>query len=172
MYKKISVSGLLDINQGSHMWNGTRGAIYYFGTHKDTEPYHGLGKSEVFGKTYLTNEKVAGPGVGQEVLINGDYFYSGLGSGFTGPFTQFVENSSFVKLREVSLAYTATGGWVDRLGMSSIDMRVSGRNLVTWTDYTGIDPESNLTAQSAGRGLEYFNNPRVRSFLFTITLNR
>jgi hypothetical protein len=61
---------------------------------------------------------------------------------------------------------------VNQVGFSSVDLRVSGRNLWTKTDYTGIDPESNLTAQSAGRGLEYFNNPRVRSWLFTLTLNR
>ncbi len=172
LFKNVSLSGLLDINQGSHMWNGTKGAIYYFGTHKDTEPYHGLGQTVVFGQTYMAGQAVAGPGAGQEVQLNGDYFYSGLGSGFTGPFTQFVEDASFVKLREVSLGYTATGSWVDRVGFSSIDLRVSGRNLKTWTDYTGIDPESNLTAQSAGRGLEYFNNPRIRSWVFTVSLNR
>jgi TonB-linked SusC/RagA family outer membrane protein len=171
-YKNLSISALFDFNHGSHMWNGTRGALDYFGTSASTQPYHGLGVNRVFGKTILPSEKVAGPGAGKEVLINGDYFYSGLGSGFTGPFTQFVENSGFVKLREISLAYTARGGLVDRLGFSSVDLRVSGRNLATWTKYTGIDPESNLTAQSAGRGLEYFNNPRVRSWVFTLTLNR
>jgi hypothetical protein len=172
VYKNFSVSALFDVNQGSHMWNGTKGALYYFGTHLDTQPYHGIGQSVVFGQSYLPNEKVDGPGAGKSVMVDGNYFTGGPGSGFTGPFTQFVENSSFVKLREVSLGYTASGGWVDRTGFSSVDVRVSGRNLVTWTDYTGIDPESNLTAQSAGRGLEYFNNPRVRSWLFTITLNR
>ncbi len=172
-FKNLSVSALFDINHGSHMWNGTLGALEYFGTAAATLPYHGLGKNVVFGKTYLKNEKVDGPGAGKEALLNeGTWFTGGPGSGFTGPFTQYVENSGFVKLREISVAYTARGGVIDQLGFSSVDIRVAGRNLVTWTDYTGIDPESNLTAQSAGRGLEYFNNPRVRSWVFTLTLNR
>ncbi len=172
LYKNLSISGLLDVNQGSHMWNGTKGALYFFGTHLDTQPYHGLGQDVVFGDSYLPQEQVDGPGKGKEVLINESWFVDNIGSGFTGPFTQFVENSSFVKLRDVSLGYTASGDWVRRVGFSSIDLRASGRNLVTWTDYTGIDPESNLTAQSAGRGLEYFNNPRIRSYVFTVSLNR
>jgi hypothetical protein len=49
---------------------------------------------------------------------------------------------------------------------------VSGRNLITWTDYTGIDPESNLNGQTLGRGLEYFNNPQIRSFGLNFTLTR
>jgi hypothetical protein len=43
---------------------------------------------------------------------------------------------------------------------------------VTWTDYQGMDPESNLSGQNNGRGLEYFNNPRIRSYVFQINLVR
>jgi hypothetical protein len=43
-----------------------------------------------------------------------------------------------------------------------------------WTDYTGVDPETSV--QSAGtsviRGVDYFNNPQTRSFVFTVSLNR
>jgi len=50
-----------------------------------------------------------------------------------------------------------------------------GRNLHTWTNYTGYDPETNLGgAISAGLGaggVDYFNNPQTRSFAFSITLN-
>ncbi len=43
---------------------------------------------------------------------------------------------------------------------------------MTWTDYTGLDPESNLLGQSLARGLEYFNHPQTRSFVFTLTFRR
>jgi len=81
-----------------------------------------------------------------------------------------------VKLREVSLTYTLDAPWVQRsLGFSSIDLRVSGRNLHTWTSYSGYDPETNLGgAISAGLGaggVDYFNNPQTRSFAFSVTLN-
>jgi len=50
------------------------------------------------------------------------------------------------------------------LGFSSIDIRVSGRNLKTWTNYTGYDPETNLggtiSSGAGAGGVDYFNNRR------------
>jgi len=79
-------------------------------------------------------------------------------------------------LREVSISYTLDAPWVQRsLGFSSIDLRVSGRNLHTWTNYTGYDPETNLggavSANAGAGGVDYFNNPQTRSFVFSVTLN-
>ena len=56
----------------------------------------------------------------------------------------FVEDASYVKLREVSLRYRVPQSLVDRLGAVGLDgMNVFaiGRNLFTWTDYKGYDPE-------------------------------
>jgi len=59
------------------------------------------------------------------------------------------------------------------LGMSSIDFRVSGRNLKTWTNYTGLDPETTTAgAYDKVGGSDYFNLPLTRSVVFTVTLNR
>jgi hypothetical protein len=50
---------------------------------------------------------------------------------------------------------------------------VAGRNLHTWTDYTGIDPESNLGGAAVLiQGIDYFNNPQTRSFVISLGLNR
>jgi hypothetical protein len=43
---------------------------------------------------------------------------------------------------------------------------------MTWTDYTGIDPETNLAGQTIGRGLDYFNHPQTRSFILTFNFIR
>ena len=48
---------------------------------------------------------------------------------------------------------------------------VTGRNLILWTDIEGFDPETNLTGASKGRGLEYFNNPGTKSYLFTLKIS-
>ena len=168
-YKKWTVSGLLDIKHGGQIWNGTKGALHNFGTHKDTEI---RGDSVVFGQSYLPGP-VGGPGAGTKVQI-GQAWFTGLGSGFGPVASQFIEDGGFVKLREISVGYSLNGEWVDRLfGLSSIDLRVAGRNLKTWTKYTGIDPETNLAGAEVGlRGVDYFNNPQTRSFVFTVTLNR
>lgn len=172
----LRISGLLDIKQGGDVWNGTKGALFFFGTHEETLPFQGEGTVMTFGEFALPNGEtpaVGGPGAGTAVPLNwATWTLNGIGSGFTGPFSQFVEDGSFVKLRDVSVSYTLEQPWLERLGLNTVDLTVSGRNLKTWTDYTGIDPESNLTAQSTGRGLDYFNNPQTRSFIFTVNLNR
>jgi TonB-linked SusC/RagA family outer membrane protein len=168
---KFSIGGLLDIRQGGMNHNGTKGALNHFGTSAETlKREQG---SFVFGDTYFEDQTVAGPGVGTGVPLN-EAWFSGSGGIFNGPASQFVEDASFVKLREVSLGYTFDQPWVSRLlGFSSMELRVAGRNLHTWTDYSGIDPETSvLGAASPVRGVDYFNNPQSRSYVFSLTLNR
>jgi hypothetical protein len=174
IYGNLRLSGLLDVSQGGQMWNGTKGALYSFGTHAGTLPFQGEGIVAAFGGSAYSDWTVAGPGAGMEVPLNWyTWAEEGLGNGFNGPFTQFVEDASFVKLRDVSLSYTFDSPSLrHRFGLSSLNLTVSGRNLKTWTDYTGIDPESNLTGQSVGRGLDYFNNPQTRSWVISVSLNR
>ncbi len=170
LYHKLTVSGLLDIKHGGLMWNGTRGALSYFGAAGWTVPYHGAGVTQTFGQ--FIGQPAAGPGVDKQVVFDQNWFQNNVGSGFTGGDALYVENAGFVKLRDISVTYTLNGGFLGRLGLTSVDLTASGRNLKTWTKYTGIDPESNLTGQSIGRGLDYFNNPQTRSFIFTVGLNR
>ena len=59
---------------------------------------------------------------------------------------QWVENSSFAKLREVSGTYTLPDGWIP--GAAQASFTLAARELVTWTKYNGIDPE----VSSAGSG--------------------
>ena len=52
------------------------------------------------------------------------------------------------------------------------DPSLAGRNLYTWTDYTGIDPEVNLfSANTVARGVEFGTSPIPRMYSFGITLN-
>jgi hypothetical protein len=146
-----------------------------FGTHASTLPFQGEGIVAAFGGAGPYSDwKVAGPGAGTEVPLNWyTWAEEYLGNGFNGPFTQFVEDAGYVKLRDVSLSYTFDSQALRRrFGLSSLNLTVSGRNLKTWTNYTGIDPESNLTGQSVGRGLDYFNNPQTRSWVISVNLNR
>jgi TonB-linked SusC/RagA family outer membrane protein len=169
----LRLSGLLDISQGGQIWNGTRGALTSYGTHASTAAWHGAGIQTQFGNGFMDQFTYAGPGVGKTVNIDRRWGQLGIGNGFNGPFSQFLEDASFVKLRDVSLSYTLDQPWLKRrFGMSSMNLTLSGRNLKTWTNYTGIDPESNLTGQSVGRGLDYFNNPQTRSWVISVNLNR
>ena len=106
-----------------------------------------------------------------------EYWYRNVAAcPFIGIDEPCIEDGGFVKLREVSVSYTLDAPWVQRaIGFSSVDIRVSGRNLKTWTKYTGYDPETNLggtiSANAGAGGVDYFNNPQTRSFVFSVTLN-
>jgi TonB-linked SusC/RagA family outer membrane protein len=170
----LRLSALVDIKDGGDVWNGTRGALYFFGTHADTQPYHGDGQNETFGETFMTQYNYAGPGVGMSVPINWyTWFWNGIGSTFSGPAGQVIEDGGYMKLRDVSVAYTLRNqDWLNRIGFSTLDVQVVGRNLKTWTDYSGIDPETNLDGQTLGRGIDYFNNPQTRSWAVNFTITR
>jgi hypothetical protein len=77
-----------------------------------------------------------------------------------------------VKLREVSLAYRFEGPWARRLGVADMGIRLAGRNLYTWTDYSGIDPEINLFAASTvARGVDFATTPIPRTFVVGLDFN-
>jgi TonB-linked SusC/RagA family outer membrane protein len=173
----LTFSGLLDVRKGGDVWNGTRGILNSFGTGIET-----LDRTTTdgqFGVNFLTNRYpvVAGPGVGVvafQSMTDWQNWYSNNGGGFGPVGAQFVEDGSFTKLRELSVIYNLTGRIPQMLGgFSSMDIRLAGRNLHTWTKYTGLDPEANLGgAEFLTQGLDYFNNPQVRSFVIAIGLTR
>jgi TonB-linked SusC/RagA family outer membrane protein len=173
-FHRFSLSGLLDIRHGGDIYNGTRGALWSYGTHKDTEL---RGTQVVLGRDAapgIAPGPTVGPGSGVATTLDENYFRNVVACPFTGISESCIEDGGFVKLREVSVGYTLDYPWVQRaLGFSSIDLRLAGRNLITWTNYEGYDPETNLGgAIQASRGIDYFLMPQSRSFLLSVTLNR
>ena len=110
----------------------------------------------------------------QHAEQNGSRADQGEGGGFGNTGALFVEDGSFAKLRELSIAYTLTANFLHALGgFTSADIRLAGRNLKTWTKYKGLDPEANLGgAEYLTQGIDYFNHPQARSFVLAFSLNR
>jgi TonB-dependent SusC/RagA subfamily outer membrane receptor len=84
--------------------------------------------------------------------------------GWAGSGTQagFIEDADFVKLREVAVTLSAPAGLARRVGASGLDLTLAGRNLATWTGYSGLDPEVNAYGQA----------PFHRADLYTLPLTR
>ena len=86
-------------------------------------------------------------------------------------YEEFIEDGSFVKLREVSVAYRVPESLVARANLSAMTLRLAGRNLYTWTDYSGIDPEINFFSSSTvSRGVEFATTPLPRSVTLSASL--
>ncbi len=83
----------------------------------------------------------------------------------------YIEDASFVKLREVSISYNLPKRLVSQLGpLTNLQLSLSGRNLLTFTDYTGLDPEvSNFGGQPIGRNYDVAPYPPSRSYWLSIS---
>ena len=88
-----------------------------------------------------------------------------------GVFTGFFEDASFTKLREVALTLTMPQSVAARLGAASASLTFAGRNLHTWTKYSGIDPELNAGAQSNFTAADFLTVPQVRYFTARLALS-
>ena len=67
-----------------------------------------------------------------------------------GIFEYWIEDGTFVKLRELAASYTLNAPQVRRYFKDGVDLTLSGRNLYVWTKYSGYDPEINLFGTNAG----------------------
>jgi TonB-dependent starch-binding outer membrane protein SusC len=87
-------------------------------------------------------------------------------------YEEFIEDGSFVKLREIALGYQVPQGWVRGFGVDRMSLRLAARNLYTWTNYTGIDPEINMfSANTVARGVDFATTPIPRTFVLGLTMN-
>jgi len=197
-YKGFSLNILFEHSQGGDIWAGTKSIMYNFGTHADTDHEVTLTAAEAatlknyngatiaqygtltgnFGFPYHPNTDgsytVRGYTTdfgGGKVVID-ESWYTGLGGGFGPVSSHFIQKATWTRLREVSLSYSLrSDGFRKATKLTSVDFQVTGRNLFVWTGFQGNDPETNLTGPTNGRGMDYFNNPATKSYVFTIKIN-
>ena len=119
---------------------------------------------------------------GLGVNLTNNYFDGGLGPDtavgnqrirdFAKGIPVYVENSGFVKIRELTVGYELPSNMTSTLfngRASAARIELSGRNLKTWTKYTGLDPEvSNFGNQPLGRFQDVTPYPPSRLFYLTI----
>lgn len=176
-YKGLSLSALLDVRQGGDLWNGTRGALYYFGMHKDTEINRSENRVAVFdgvlASSYDGNEEAPSEWVNNDIAVPLDmnWHLGGPGSGFTGPTDQFIEDGSWIRIRELTLAYSLPRNLLAKTPLGSVDVSITGRNVWLRTEYSGVDPETNLRGANNGQGFDYFNMPNTKSWVGAIRLS-
>jgi outer membrane receptor protein involved in Fe transport len=142
----LNVSVLLDGQFGNDVANFTRRITEFFGSDPKT-------KREVTGDT-LPRTFTRNP------------------TGRIGIYEEYIEDGSFVKLREVAVSLPLGRSLARAVGARGVSLRLAGRNLYTWTDYTGLDPEINLFAENTvARGVDFANTPLPRTFVANLTFN-
>jgi len=86
------------------------------------------------------------------------------------PARMYLGDGGFVKLREVQLTFDVPASLYSRIGagrITSLRLQVLGRNLATWTDYWGMDPEfSNFGNTNLNRFIDLAPYPPAKQFFF------
>jgi TonB-linked SusC/RagA family outer membrane protein len=95
-------------------------------------------------------------------------------SAFVNGGTPYVEDASFVKLREMSLSYELPGfiyKWFDHGRIDNAKLQLSGYNLLSWFKYPGLDPEISVNGnQTVSRGQDITPYPPARSYFIGLNL--
>ena len=116
----FSFYGLLDLQVGGNVYNSTRQRMVQ---------HYRAAETDQSGK----------PAEEKKIVAYYDALYGGNNLN-----SWFVEPGGYLKLRELSARYSAPAtrfAFLDRSGVDRVTLSLSGRNLFTWTDYTGFDPE-------------------------------
>ena len=171
----ISISALVDISSGGYIVNYTKNKLNEVGTHEETgQRYHEFfddpswdgyeeGNSTEWGKGpfshFLNNgHQAIGPGAETEINYSESFFTGTMGT--ATDIINNIESASYIKLREVSISYSVNPRSVKSLGLNGLDVRVSFRDLLTISSYSGWDPETNMM-QNRITGEDYFNQPQT-----------
>jgi len=79
---------------------------------------------------------------------------------------RYVEDASFLRLKLITLGYTLPKSASKKLGAKSVKFYVSAENLVTWTKYTGYDPEvSSYEQNNLYPGIDFGSYPNAKTFI-------
>jgi TonB-linked SusC/RagA family outer membrane protein len=81
----------------------------------------------------------------------------------------FIVDGTFLALRELSVTYYAPDAWARAFGGTRLSLTATGRNLVKWTNYSGIDPELNGNGQ-ADQPIDFLTAPLLRTFTFRLNV--
>lgn len=91
-----------------------------------------------------------------------------LGLAAGGTYWGFYEDADFVKFRELALTLIAPVEWAGRVGADGLRLTLAGRNLATWTGYSGLDPEVSWAGQANFTSGDFATLPPYRTFTLRV----
>ncbi|RHK37611.1 SusC/RagA family TonB-linked outer membrane protein [Bacteroides ovatus] len=81
-----------------------------------------------------------------------------------------MEDGSFLRIKEVTLSYNIPRKWCKKAFLKSANVYISGTNLLTWSKYSGYDPEVNTATSAFIRGVDNGAFPKSRSYNLGVNL--
>ena len=165
-WRNFNLSLWLDWKQGGDLWNGTLQTLNYLGTSKQSAEQREV-QGYVFdgvnqnGQTNTIPVDFANPVNG----LNGNRWVR---NGWNGVAEDVIQDATWLKIRNISVSYDFRNIRVKDCCFYTLKLSFFVQNILLYTPYKGIDPETNLTGSSNGFGLDYFNLPNVVSYGFSV----
>ena len=86
--------------------------------------------------------------------------------------SRFVEDGSYLRLKTLTLSYSLPASLLRKTALSGLQVFVTGQNLLTFTKYTGYDPEVNAYgASSVALGVDYGTYPQSKTVIAGINIS-
>ncbi|MEQ1587798.1 MAG: SusC/RagA family TonB-linked outer membrane protein, partial [Cyclobacteriaceae bacterium] len=147
----LSAGVQLDWVYGNHLYNQTKEWMYRDGIHSDyTKPITINGEEGAWSAFYR--------GIYAQRAANGtkDYFY---------------EDASFLRVRNIYLGFDFARAFKIE-SVNKLQLVLTGRNLLTWTKYTGMDPEisSGTTNSAWDRGTDHNTLPNFKTYQVSLNI--
>ena len=157
-FKGLTLSGLLDVRKGGDILNFDLFYSTYYGTSSVTADRGAVivwdGVVDNGDGTYRENDI--------PVVKDANYYQA-----FYSSYDElFVEDGSFIKLRELSLSYSLPQSIMSKTPFESVDLSVIGRNLWIKSNFTYWDPEGSLGGNGNGQGFYHMVTPGSQSLSF------
>jgi TonB-linked SusC/RagA family outer membrane protein len=151
-WKNLDLRGFLQFSQGGKVLNLARIFMDDGGNSRDNKLATVLNRWQKPGD--ITNQPRMGSTGGARFLS-----------------TRFVEDGSFARLQEVTLGLRLPGALARAMRADNARLYVSGRNLITWSDYLGFNPDVNSNGANSNTvmGVDYYAYPLARTFTFGVS---
>jgi hypothetical protein len=147
-YKGFSLNMFFQWSYGNNIYNANRLLL-----EGNSNGFHGINQYASYANRWTpenpTNEN-----------------YRTRGQGFIGYFSsKNVEDGSYLRLKTVSLAYSLPANVIKKLYLSNLTIDISAQNLLTWTKYSGLDPEVSTANNVLQPGYDFSAYPHARTIV-------
>ncbi|MEK6481160.1 SusC/RagA family TonB-linked outer membrane protein [Catalinimonas sp. 4WD22] len=156
-YKGVELSVLFNWSYGNDMYNMTRAVL--------------TAMSEDYNQStdVLQRWQQQGDVTDMPKAIYGSSSVSGAAP--TDASSRYIEDGSFLRMRNATLAYNFPSELLQRINIASARIYFSGQNLLTFTNYSGLDPENqNQGTGTPSLGVDYLTQPQPRIYMFGINI--
>ncbi|RNL51307.1 SusC/RagA family TonB-linked outer membrane protein [Pedobacter jejuensis] len=150
-YKGISLSAFFNFVYGNDVYNNSRA---YFDNDGLYESYNAM----VLKSGWTRWEKIGDVATHPKPVLGGNHDSNQQS-------TRYLEDGSYIRLRNITLGYQIPTNWLSKIKISSVRIFVSGDNLWTGTKFSGLDPEVDL-----GSGISSFKYPLSKKVLFGLNI--